>query len=367
MKIALVHDWLNGMRGGEKCLEVLLEMMPHTPIFTLLCEPDKISEEIQRSTISTSWIQKLPFVKSKYRYFLPLFPWAIRNLNLKDCDLVISISHCAAKSVSLPRKAIHVCYCLTPMRYMWGFYDEYFGKGPYHWLKFLGLTLFLKRLQRWDQESSRRVDYFIAISQHVAKRIKNLYGRDSEVIYPPIDTAKFYYNDLDLKEDYFLIVSALVPYKRIDLAIRAFNQTGLPLKIIGAGTEFEKLKTLAGPNIQFLGWVSNDLLRQYYARAQALIFPGEEDFGITPLEAQACGTPVIAFRKGGVLETVKEGETGLFFDDQTPNALVQALEKFKGTPYDREALRQNAFQFRTEIFQQKFKEFFRKNNISFNE
>lgn len=363
MNVAFVHDWLNGMRGGEKCLETMLEIFPDAPIFTLLCEPEKISDRIKKSKITTSWITKLPFWKAKYRYYLPIFPFAVKSLNLKPHRLVVSISHCAAKGVQVPKEAVHVCYCLTPMRYLWGFYEEYFGDGPYHWLNFLGVKGFLTLLRKWDLKSSKRVDHFIAISNYVAQRIKDIYGRDSVVIYPPVDTKTFYYDQTDKREDYFLIVSALVPYKRVDLAIRAFNKLGLPLKIIGAGTELKNLRQISNSNIEFLGWQPNSELRQFYARAKALIFPGEEDFGIIPLEAQACGTPVIAFRKGGALETIQEKKTGIFFDQQDEDSLIQAIEKSRDISYDRQILRENALRFRTEVFLENFKNFLISKNL----
>lgn len=363
MKMAFVHDWLNGMRGGEKCLEALLEIFPQTPIFTLLCEKEKISDLIQTSVIKSSWITKLPFWRQKYRYYLPLFPWAIRSLNLEGHDTVMSISHCAAKGARIPPGSLHICYCLTPMRYLWGFYEEYFGQGPYQGLKHLGLTRVLNRLKKWDIETAKRVDHFISISNFVAERIKRIYGRDSVVIYPPADTEKYFYQEHEKKEDYFLIVSALVPYKRINIAIEAFNELKLPLKIIGAGTEFESLKAKAKANIEFLGWQTDTVLREHYARAQALIFPSEEDFGITPVEAQACGTPVIAYEKGGALETITNGKTGLFFKNQDKVSLMEALEKFKHFSYDRRTLRENALRFRKEIFQEGFKRFLKERHI----
>ncbi|MBI1883352.1 MAG: glycosyltransferase [Chlamydiae bacterium] len=363
MSVAFVHDWLNGMRGGEKCLESLLDIFPQAPIFTLLCEPEKISEKIKKSQIRTSWIQKLPAWRLKYRYYLPLFPWAIRSLSLGHPSLVISVSHCAAKGVRLPRGARHVSYCLTPMRYLWGFYEEYFGKGPYHGLKRLGLNLVMNLLRRWDLKTVQNVNYFIAISNHVAERIQRFYKREAVVIYPPVDGEKFCYREKDERQDYFLIVSALVPYKKIELAIEVFNEGNCPLKVIGAGTELDRLKRMAKNHIEFLGWRSDEELRQYYAQAQALIFPGEEDFGITPLEAQACGTPVIAFRKGGALETVREGETGLFFDEQTKESLSQVLEKFKSFSYDRKILRQNALRFGKDVFLRDFKKFLKERNL----
>jgi len=361
--VVFVHDWLNGMRGGEKCLEALLELSPSSSIYTLLCEPEKLSEEIRRHKITSSWIQNMPLSRQKYRYYLPLFPFAIRSLRPENCQAVISISHCVAKGIRVPESVKHICYCLTPMRYLWGFYEEYFEKGPYHWTKFAGLHAMLSMLKKWDIKSAESVDHFIAISKHVAERIKKIYGRDSFVIYPPVDAQKFFYKDNDPLDNYFLIISALVPYKKIELAIEAFNQMGHKLKIIGAGTEYDKLKSLAKSNIEFLGWQPDSALREYYARAQALIFPGEEDFGITPVEAQACGTPVIAYGRGGALETVVDGQTGIFFHEQTKEALTEAVEKLSCIKYDRHILRENALRFRTEAFQNHFKDFLARQGI----
>lgn len=363
MKTLFVHDWLNGMRGGEKCLEALLELFPGAPIYTLLYEPAKISEQIRSHPVHTSWVQRAPFGRAKYRYYLPLFPWAVNSLKLEPADLVISISHCAAKSVKIPSSCRHISYCLTPMRYLWGFYDEYFGRGPYHWTRRIGLDRLLGRLRRWDLESSKTVDAFVAISRHVAERIRRVYGRESVVVYPPVDVGTFHYKEDDPREDFYLIVSALVPYKRIDLAIETFNHLGIPLKIIGAGTEMKRLRGMSRRNIEFLGWQPGEILRSYYARARALIFPGEEDFGITPVEAQACGTPVAAFARGGVLETVLEGKTGTFFERQDRESLSLALERLKAIPYDRRVLRDNALRFRKEVFIENFRHLLRSQGL----
>ncbi len=363
MKMAFIHDWLNGMRGGEKCLETLLEIFPKTPIFTLLYQQEKVSELIRQSPITSSWIGKLPFWREKYRYYLPLFPFAIKSFDLSSYEAILSISHCAAKAVRIPPKSLHICYCLTPMRYLWGFYEEYFGKGPYHWLKHLGLQPLLSFLKKWDFETAKNVHHFIAISNYVAERIKKIYGRESRVIYPPVDTHKYFYDESETKENYFLIASALVPYKRIDIAIEAFNKLKQPLKIIGAGTELNRLKAKAGPTIEFLGWQSDVKLREYYSKAKAFIFPSEEDFGITPLEAQACGTPVIAYGKGGALETIQDQKTGIFFNQQHEESLIEAIEKFNNISYDRRALRQNALRFRKEVFQEQFKSFLKEKGI----
>lgn len=361
--MVFIHDWLNGMRGGEKCLEALLELFPSSPIYTLLSEPEKLSDKIRRHKIIPSWIQKMPFAKQKYRYYLPLFPMAIRSLKLEECQAVLSISHCAAKGIEVPKNAKHFCYCLTPMRYLWGFYEEYFEKGPYRWTKFAGLNAMLSMLKNWDLKTAESVDHFIAISKHVSDRIKKAYGRESSIIYPPVDVNKFFYKDDDPLDNYFLMVSALVPYKKVELAIETFNDIGYTLKIIGAGTEYDKLKYIAKPNIEFLGWQPDSALREYYVRARAFIFPGEEDFGITPVEAQACGTPVVAYGRGGALETVIDGQTGIFFQQQTKEALAEAVEKSMRIKYDRQVLRTNALRFRTEAFQNHFKDFLARQGI----
>ena len=350
MKAAIVHDWLNGMRGGEKCLEEILDLFPEAPIYTIHCDPEKLSKKIQAREIRTSWVQNLPWRKSKYRYYLPLFPWAIQSFDLSSYDLIFSISHCVSKGVRVRKGQKHICYCLTPMRYLWGFQNEYFNSGPYDWTKFLGRQQILEWLKRWDIKTAQNVTSYIAISNHVRDRIKTVYGRDSQVVYPPVDCDRFYYQESENRKDYFLIVSALVPYKRIDLAIETFNQLALPLKIIGAGTELPRLKAMSGPNIEFLGWRSDEDLRRYYTEARALIFPGEEDFGIAPLEAQACGTPVIAFKQGGALETVRENMTGVFFDQQSAASLTEAIEKNGAIHYDRRTLRSHALMFDRSVF-----------------
>ena len=353
MKVALIHDWLNGMRGGEKILEVLAEIFPDAHIYTLLYEPEKISSTINNLPVKTSFIQYMPKSKRYYRYYLPLFPLAVESFRLKDYDLVISTSHCVAKSVKVPKNAFHICYCFTPMRYVWDFSKEYFGTNS----GFSLIKPILGCLKYWDRKTAKRPDCYFSISQNVASRIKRYYNRDSVVIYPPVDTDFFVPQDID--DDYYLMVSALVPYKRVDLAVKAFNILGLPLRIIGTGTEEHKLRKQARPNIQFLGWQDNSVVRDHYARCRAFVFPGIEDFGITILEAQSCGRPVIAFAAGGARETIDEvNNTGIFFKEQTPESLIDAVKHFEKIikNFSKQKIRQQALKFDRNIFKQRLKD-----------
>jgi len=345
VKVAIIHDWLTGMRGGEKCLEVFCELYPAATLFTLVHIKGTVSETIEKMDIKTSFIQHFPDIEKKYRYYLPLMPKAIRSFDLIGYDLILSSSHCVAKGVRIPKKSLHICYCYTPMRYLWDMYGQYFGDSKFY-IK-LAMNIVKPYLQKWDVESSKNVNYFIAISEHVKNRIKKHYNRDAIVINPPVDTDFFTpTSDFGLRtSDYYLIVSAFAPYKKVDLAIEAFNQLGYPLKIIGSGQDEAKLKKIAKNNIEFLGWRDNEELRDYYQNCKALIFPGEEDFGIVPVEAQACGKPVIAYKKGGALETVIDGITGIFFEEQTIGSLIEAVKKFENTKFNGNVIRSNAGKF----------------------
>ncbi|MCI0707769.1 MAG: glycosyltransferase [Ignavibacteriae bacterium] len=354
LRVALVHDWLTGMRGGEKVLEVFCELFPQATLYTLLHTKGTVSGTIERMAVKTSFVQHLPFTKARYRHYLPLFPTAIETFDLSSYDLVVSISHCVAKGVIPPAKGVHICYCNTPMRYVWDLYDDYFGGDRAGWLTRKAMSFFAPGLRAWDVQTSGRVHYYIANSHFVSERIHRIYGRGSDVIHPPVDVGQF--NVSKRHDGYYLVVSALVPYKRVDLAVEAFNKTGERLVIVGTGPEMTRLKSLARPNIEFLGWQDGSELARFYAGCQALIFPGVEDFGIVPLEAMASGKPIIAYAKGGALETVAESgryPTGIFFHEQTVDALIEALAKSKKKKWNPASLRKHAERFDRGAFKQK--------------
>jgi glycosyltransferase involved in cell wall biosynthesis len=360
MKVALVHDWLNGMRGGEKILEALCELFPDAVVHTLLCDRSRISPTLARMEIRTSPLQRLPFSRAKYRYYLPLFPRLIERFDLEGFDLVISTSHCVAKGAIPSGKALSICYCLTPMRYVWYFGEEYFGR--WGWKRRL-LSPAFAYLKRWDVASAKRVGRWVAISRHVAARIKKIYNSDADVIYPPVDAG--FFTPGGKQGSHYLIVSALVPYKRLDVAVRAFNRLRLPLTIIGEGPERKHLEAMAGPEVEFLGWRTNEEIREHYRSCRAFIFPGEEDFGITPLEAQACGRPVIAYGKGGALETVNEGETGIFFTEQNETALADAVRRLGRITFDPARARANALRFDRARFKERLRGYIEKAVVEF--
>jgi glycosyltransferase involved in cell wall biosynthesis len=361
-EVALAHDWLNGMRGGERCLELIAGEFPEATIYTLLWCPEALSEELRRHKTVVSGLSRVPGFTKHYRLFLPLFPWAIERFRvLEDTKLVISTSHCVAKGIRAPKGARHLCYCFTPMRYAWALADEYFGSRG---LKRAVVDGMLARLRRWDAESAGRVDRFVAISEHVRKRIAAHYGREAGVVYPPADTGFFTPGRVEPGEvaaaagveeswvagGYDLVVSALVPYKRIDLAVRAAEATGRRLVVAGAGGEEGKLRRLAGPNVRFAGRPGDEAIRTLYRGCRCLVFPGEEDFGIVPVEVQSCGKPVVAYGKGGALETVRDGVSGVFFGEQSAEALGAALEKASGTRWDAAEIRRGAERFGRERF-----------------
>lgn len=346
-RVVLAHDWLTGMRGGERVLEWLCKGFPQAPILTLLHNRPSVSDEINAHPVYTSWMQRIPWISRFYRLGLPLMPAAAASLRAPDADLLISLSHCVAKGFRPPPGAKHLCYCFTPMRYAWTFHDEYFGSNP---LKRAALRPVLRRLQAWDRDSAARVDAFVAISEHVRERIRRFYGRDAGVVYPPADTDFFTPGEAPEAGRYDLIVSALVPYKRIDLAIHAYNALGWPLWIVGSGTEVARLRGIAGPSIRFLGRVCDEVVRELYRGCRMLLFPGEEDFGIVPVEAMACGRPVVAFARGGALETVLENRTGLFFHRQTVDDLSAAVRAASGIQWNTAEIREHAETFGVQRF-----------------
>ena len=356
-RVALVHDWLTGQRGGEKVLEVFAEIFPDAPIYTLFHFPGSQVAEIERRTIHTSFLQKMPFLKKRYRWYLHFYPLAVEMFDLQDYDFILSSSHCVAKG-AIPRPdALHISYIHSPVRYAWNQYFAYFSPDKLGVFSRRLIPPVIHRLRQWDVTSTPRVDHFLANSQAVARRIHRYYRRRASVLYPPVDT-EFFHPEGE-QGDYFLLVSALVPYKRIDLAIETFNHNGSVLKVVGTGPEYKRLKKGANKNIEFLGYVSSQGLLQAYQGAKALVMPGEEDFGINSLEAQACGIPVIAYGRGGAVETVIPEETGLFFHELKASSLQDALDKFHGIAFNKSTVRANALTFSRDIFKKRSSKLFR--------
>ncbi|NOT44881.1 MAG: glycosyltransferase [Acidobacteria bacterium] len=350
MNVALVHDWLTGMRGGERVLEELCGLYPAADIFTLVHARGSVSPAIERHRISTSFIDRLPLGRHYYRHYLPLFPFAIEQFDLDAYDLVLSASHCVAKSVVTPGRARHLCYCFSPMRYAWDQFDAYFGPervGPLASRLLYGPVM--RRLARWDAATASRVDRFVAISRHVAGRIGRYYNRVASVVYPPVNTV-FYHPAPVEPGGHFLVVSALVPYKRIDLAITACARAGAHLRIVGDGPERPRLERLAGPGVTFLGRLDDTAVRDEYRQALAVLLPGEEDFGIVPVEAMACGRPVVALGIGGATETVIDGDTGVLFTESTTDSLAAALGRVATLAFDPARMQAHAATFSRERY-----------------
>ena len=348
VKVALVHDWLTGRRGGEKFLEVLAELYPEAPIYTLLRIPGSQHPSLEAREIRTSFIQRMPFLKKRYRWYLPLFPLAAELFDLQESDFIISSSHCVAKGV-IPRPgALHVSYIHSPMRYAWNQYYAYFHPDKLGMISRRLIPPRIHRLRIWDTVSCHRVDHFAANSRTVAQRIKRYYGRAADVIPPPVDAG--FFRPGGEAGDYFLIVSALVPYKRIDVAVEAFRDRGEELRIVGQGPDFKALRRRAPSNVRFLGAVRDEELRSLYQGARAFILPGEEDFGITVLESQACGVPVIALARGGATETILPDRTGVLYPDPSAEGLRAALDKFRTMTFNIQEIRANAERFARPVF-----------------
>ena len=349
VKLALVHDWLTGMRGGEKTLEVVCERFPDAELFTLIHLPGTVSPVIEQRPIHTSFIQRLPRSARHYRHYLPLFPAAIERFRFDRFDMVLSLSHCVAKSVVTPPGLPHLCYCFTPMRYAWDQFDAYFGPDRLGPLGSAAMRPVMRQLADWDRRTAVRPSRYVAISHYVAGRIRRYYNREWSVGYPPVHT-EFYCPDSSPSEGFALIVSALVPYKRIDLAMQACQRARVPLVVVGDGPEREALERMATANTRFLGRQPDEEVRQLYRRCALAILPGEEDFGIVPLEAQACGRPVVALARGGALETVIPGETGVLVDELSAEAFASAIADVAARPFDRSAIRAHAQRFGRERF-----------------
>jgi glycosyltransferase involved in cell wall biosynthesis len=356
-QVALAHDWLTGMRGGEKVLELLCRRFPEAPLWTLIHNPDSVSAAITSRSIHTSLLQQLPFAQKRYRHYLPFFPLFAETNKVSHANIVVSTSHAVAKSMvkrGPEHCKLHICYIHTPMRYAWELFDEYFGPERVGWLK---SQLFFKPLLQWvkwyDRATTERVDLFIANSNYVAERVLRCYGREAAVLAPPVDLSRFA-GTRRQPEDWYLIVSALVPYKRVDHAIRACARLDRRLKIVGSGPETAKLKQLAselGAKVDFAGFTDDEQLVGYYLRAKALLFPGVEDFGIVPVEAIAAGCPVIAFKKGGILDSMTE-QTAIFYSQQCEDGLSEGMRRFEATHsrFDESVLRQRAALFSEAAF-----------------
>lgn len=355
MKVAIVHYWLVGMRGGEKVIEAILDLFPEADIYTHVLIPEKISEKIKNRVVGTTFIQKLPKAGKYYQSYLPLMPYALEQLDLRKYDLVFSSESGPAKGVITSPDCVHICYCHSPMRYAWDMYHNYTERLSS--LKRILIAGLMHRLRLWDLATASRVDYFIANSSFVQKRIQKFYRRNSKVIHPPVDTDSFYLSKTT--GDYYLMVGQLVGYKNTSLAVEAFNQNKKRLVIIGTGAELESLKQLANDNISFLGFQSFDVIKEHYAKCKALIFPGVEDFGIVPVEAMASGRPVIAFAKGGILDTVIEGKTGLFFYEPSTVSLNRTIETFEQrvSSFNPEEIRKHAIEFDRKVFKRNLKNF----------
>lgn len=353
MKVAIIHDWLTIYGGAESIIRILHDMFPDAPIYTTVYDRDNMPDDFKAMDIRTSFLQKMPFAKKKYTSYLMLMPRAFEQFNMEEYDLVISSNTSCSKGVITGANTLHICYCNTPMRYGWDFYHEYrMGKGAL--ARFL-ISGMMKKIRMWDRLSADRVDTFIANSYNVSRRIRKHYKRESTVIYPPVRTSMF--KKSSRQEDFYLVVSRLVPYKRVDLVVEAFTKMNLPLVVIGGGSQYKEIAAKAGANVQMLGRVDDDVVLDYMERCKAFLFPGEEDFGITPIEAEACGKPVIAYGRGGALETIVEDRTGVFFYEQTMEAVIGAVRRFEGMQFDADVIRTWAERFSEERFRQELHDF----------
>ncbi|MFQ5808529.1 MAG: glycosyltransferase [Armatimonadota bacterium] len=354
LRLAIVHDYLNQYGGAERVVEAFHRIYPSAPIFTSLYDAGKMPDSFAQADVRTSFLQHVPLSMSAPKLLLPLYPMAFESLDVRGYEAVLSSSSAFGKGVITDPETPHICYCHTPMRFAWRYHDYMEREGysaPMRWV----LAVIIGRLRAWDLRTAGNVDYFVANSHTVARRIDRAYRRDAHVIHPPVECARF--RPAESGADFFLIVSRLRAYKRIDIAVAAFNQLGLPLRIVGDGNHRGRLQHIAAPNIQFLGRLPDADVAELFSQCRALIFPGEEDFGITPLEAHAAGRPVIAYEAGGALETVIEGETGLFFREPIPDALAAAVRAFDPAAFDPARIRRHAEQFDVPVFERRIREF----------
>jgi glycosyltransferase involved in cell wall biosynthesis len=357
LNLALVHDWLNQMGGAEDVLAELVSMYPQSPIYTSLYAPELMPVAYRSWDIRTLWMDKLPGIYQHHQPYLPLYPLAWQGLNLSEYDVILSNKSGFCHGLQFnPKSTIHICYCLAPTRYVWQL-DSYIKREGIGKIAEMGLRPLVRLMQQWDYAAAQRVTHFIAISTEIQERIQTYYNRDSLIIYPPVATERFTPATPSEVEDYFLIVSRLIPYKRIDLAVQAATRLGLPLKIGGKGRDMERLQAMAGSTVEFLGFVPDEELPRLMAKAKAFIFPGLEDFGITPVQAEAAGRPVIAYKGGGALDTVIEGVTGEYFTEQTVDSLAAVIQSFDAAKYDPVTIRNHALKFDTAIFKQQIDSF----------
>jgi glycosyltransferase involved in cell wall biosynthesis len=352
-RVALVHDWLNQMGGAEQVLENLVSLFPGAPVYTSIYAPKSVAAAYRAWDIRTTWMDKLPGVKQHHQLFFPIYPLAFESLQLDSYDVVLSNKSGFCHGVITPPETVHVCYCLTPTRYVWRYHD-YARRESIGRLARAALQPVLYALRMWDRLAADRVDRFVAISKEIQQRIKKYYRRDSIIVYPPVETERF--QPASSYDDYYLSVGRLVPYKRVDLAVQACTQLGLPLKVAGKGRDLARLRAIAGPTVEFLGYVPDEELGDLMAHCRAFLFPGAEDFGIAPIQAMAAGRPVIAYAYGGALETVVEGVSGLLFHKQSVPALVEALQRFEADRYDPARIRQHAEQYDVSVFRKRIGE-----------
>jgi glycosyltransferase involved in cell wall biosynthesis len=356
MNVAIVHEWLTNFGGSERCVQAMAEVFPDAPIYTAIWDQERVPQFKDRNVI-TSFLQRMPGSKRHHAFYLNLMPMAFERFDFREFDVVLSSSHACAKGVVTLPTTPHVCYCHTPTRYLWDFWHSYIRDPSY----FGSLNFLVKRLapfaatylRLWDRAAADRVDHFIANSAFIAERIRKYYRRESEVVYPPVDVDMFSISPQ--VDDYYLVLSRLIPYKKVDIAVEAFNQLGLPLKVAGEGPEYKHLSKIAHANIEFLGGVTEVEKINLLARCRGFVFPAEDDFGIVPVEAMASGRPVIAYGRGGALETVIEGKTGTFFYEQTAACLLEAVKRFASIPFDPGSIRAQAERFRREAYKQKIK------------